>query len=99
MDIQELSKIQNVNFTVTSAELLKFTEAITDKVIAAMKTDLIKEPKLYTRVEVMEKLNICSSTLWAWTKNGIIEGKRIGNKRFYTEVEVNRLMNLNPEDC
>ena len=58
-----------------------------------LKEELItREPKLYTRSELKEKLGICDSTLWNYEKHGLINGKKIGNRKYFSESEVERLM-------
>jgi len=51
-----------------------------------------REPKLYTRTELKEKLGICDTTLWNYEKHGLINGKKIGNRKYFSESEVERLI-------
>lgn len=52
------------------------------------------EEKLYTREEVLSKFQICPATLCTWQKNGIIIPKKLGNRVYYPESEINRLSRL-----
>jgi excisionase family DNA binding protein len=50
------------------------------------------EPKaqtvFLTREQVGELLNVCLSTVWGWTKAGILKSYRVGNQVRYVEAEV-----------
>lgn len=50
------------------------------------------DEKVFNRKEVVEKFGICETTLWRWDKMGLIESKKIGNRVFYPESEIKRLM-------
>jgi predicted transcriptional regulator len=52
-----------------------------------------KEPRFYTRDEVMKFLHITSdTTLWKWEKKGIIRSKKIGGRNLYPASEIEQLM-------
>jgi hypothetical protein len=69
---------------------MAFGQDIADR---AVKSYIEKhDEKVYSRNDVIEKFKICSATLWRWEKNGLIEGKKIGNRSFFAESEINRLV-------
>jgi hypothetical protein len=35
---------------------------------------------------------VCSATLWRGDKIGLIQGKKIGNRRYYSESEIKELI-------
>jgi excisionase family DNA binding protein len=41
-----------------------------------------------TREQVCDMLNVCLSTVWGWTKAGILKSYRVGNQVRYIETEV-----------
>lgn len=92
MDLKTIIKENpEINLTVKAVELLEFGQNIA----AQTAQTVIKnhEEKIYSRSEVIQKFKICSATLWRWDKMGLIKGKKIGNRRFYPESEVKRLIN------
>jgi hypothetical protein len=81
-----------INITVKAADLLQFGESIAN---TALKAFLQKhDEKVYSRQQVIDKFGICSATLWRWTRLGLIQSKKIGNRIFYPESEIKRLTNL-----
>ncbi|MFC2110870.1 MerR family transcriptional regulator [Bacteroidota bacterium] len=91
MDLNEFIKnYPNVNITIKASDLLEFGQSIA---IITAKTILRNhDEKVYTRKEVIQKFNVCSSTLWRWDKMGLIQGKKIGNRKYYSESEIKRLI-------
>ena len=82
----------NINITINAEDLMKFGQNIAS---LTAQTVLDKhEEKVFTRDEVIEKFNICSATLWRWSKLGLISSKKIGNRRYYPESEIKRLTSL-----
>jgi predicted DNA-binding transcriptional regulator AlpA len=79
-----------INLTVNAGQLMEFGESIADR---AVKTFLQKnDEKVYSRKEVAEKFGICETSLWRYTKMGLIESKKIGARVFYPESEIKRMM-------
>jgi len=80
----------SINITINAGDLMAFGQYIATN---TAQTILDKhEEKIYTRNEVMQKFNICSATLWRWDKMGLIQGKKIGNRKYYSESELKRLI-------
>lgn len=46
------------------------------------------EMHLYTREQAMDFLQICSTTLWQITKDGLIQSRRIKSKVFYLKNDL-----------
>ncbi|WP_019669923.1 helix-turn-helix domain-containing protein [Eudoraea adriatica] len=77
-------------------DLPKATELILEKLLAIeeelrnIKENLQpKDPvELLTREETAEYLKISLSTLWHWSKKGILPSYGIGNRVFYKRSEV-----------
>jgi predicted DNA-binding transcriptional regulator AlpA len=75
---------------VKAGELMEFGQQIAERTV---KTFLQQhDEKVYSRQQVTEKFGICSATLWRWDKMGLIENRKIGNRVFYSESEIKRLM-------
>ncbi|WP_431159093.1 helix-turn-helix transcriptional regulator [Winogradskyella poriferorum] len=80
-------------------------EQLQRKIIEGVKTQLEdlkkhfkpKEPKEYlTRHELAEMLSIDLSTVYNWTKKGILTAHQIGGRVFYLRSEVeNAIVKLN----
>lgn len=80
-----------VNLTINAGELLEFGQNLA---IQTVKTFLQKhDEKVYSRKEVVQKFGICEATLWRWSKMGLIESKKIGNRVFYPESSIKNLLN------
>lgn len=78
-----------VTFNVSLESLKEFGRTIANELKGELAA---REPKLYTRTELKEKLGICDTTLWNYEKHGLINGKKIGNRKYFSESEVERLM-------
>jgi hypothetical protein len=86
----ELTKIiqehPEINITVKGSDLLNYGLTIAKE--TAKEIIDKKEEKLYTRTEIMDKFDVCSTTLWRWDKLGIITSKKIGNRKYYPESQI-----------
>jgi len=79
-----------LSITLKGNDLIDFAESIAKK--AAKQALSQHSEKLYTRAEIIEKFKISSPTLWRWEKAGLIESKKIGNKKFYPESIIKKIM-------
>lgn len=53
------------------------------------------ETKIYTRIETAKKFKVTAATLRNWERNGCIEApSRIGRRVYFTEDQINRILNL-----
>ena len=86
----------NINLTVIASDLLKFGQNIATQTAQTVLNN--HEEKVFTRNEVKEKFNVCDATLWRWDKLGLIMGKKIGNRKYYPESEIKRLLSLKGGD-
>lgn len=81
----------SIIIAISAADLIEFGKNIASE---SAKIVLAKfEYKMYTPDEVMGKFNICRATLWRWDKEGFIKGKKIGQRKYYSEDEINNAMN------
>lgn len=44
------------------------------------------------RADVVQIFGIAPSTLWLWTKKGVITAKKMGNRVFYTRADVEKAL-------
>lgn len=87
---QIIKENPGINITVKAGELLEFGQSIADM---TLKSFLQKhEEKVYSRKDVVQKFGICEATLWRWEKMNLIESNKIGNRVFYPESEIKRLI-------
>lgn len=80
----------NINLTIKANDLMEFGNNIAEK--TATKVLNNHDEKIFSRSEVIEKFKVCSATLWRWDKMGLINGRKIGNRKYYPESEIKRLM-------
>jgi hypothetical protein len=90
MDVKKIIKENpGINLTINAGDLMEFGQSIASLTAQTVLNN--HDEKVFTRNEVIEKFNICSATLWRWDKLGLIQGKKIGNRRYYSESEIKRL--------
>ena len=56
-------------------------------------SDSSDQESLITKKEVMEKLNISSTTLWIWEKRKYLVPVKIGHRIFYRRQDIEDLTN------
>lgn len=67
---------------------------VSDEVSKALEADRVKRQfvKRYTREETAEKIGISTVTLWEWVKSGKINSVKVGKRQYFTEEEINRIL-------
>ena len=84
--------------------ILTLTETGVNAIIKAIRLALLEEMRvkesdssdqesLITKKEVMEKLNISSTTLWIWEKRKYLVPVKIGRRIFYKRQDIEDLTN------
>ena len=90
--LQELLQQQNVSFTVTNEQLLKFATLL----LSGAKDiyEKVEEPEQYlTRKQTAKMLDVDLSTLWRWdTQLDYLHPIEIGGKRKYKLSDVNKIL-------
>ena len=91
MNIEKLiQENPSLNLTINAEDLLEFGEAIANK---TAQTVLYKNSdRFLSRQEVMDRFGICSSSLWRYTKMGLLPSKKLGNRLFYPESGLKELV-------
>lgn len=91
MDLEKLLQYYpEVNITIKAKDLFSFANQIAIRTANHILEN--KTEKVFTRDEVIKKFNISSSTLYRWTKNGFLKSNQIGNRTFYSETEIEKLI-------
>ena len=91
MTIENLIKENpGINITVKAGELMEFGQQIADRAVKVYIER--KDEKVYSRKDVTQIFGICQASLWRYTKMGLIDSKKIGNRVFYPESEIKRLI-------
>ena len=69
-----------------------------NQLLEGSKTELLPlmvnaaQEKLLTKKEVMEKFNVCHTTLWNWARNKYLIPVKIGRKVCYRQTDVERVI-------
>ena len=85
-----LDELRDTMQLIVSAEVQKAIDILTPK--------KNNDPELLTRKETAKILGISLVTLWNWTSNGILPGKRIGTRiRYEKQLVYNSLKNIEPQ--
>lgn len=96
MDIQRLiEENPQINITVSGQDLQEYSKSLVKETTEALLQK--QEERVFTAVEVEQKFNICPATRWRWDKMGILKGQRIGNRLYYLESDLQKLMNKKRE--
>jgi len=91
MNLNDLIKENpTINITINGSDLLQFGQDIANQA-ARIALNENKEI-LHTRNEAMTKFDVCAATLWRWDKLGLIKGKKIGHRKYYTESDIKLLL-------
>jgi hypothetical protein len=91
MTIENLIKENpGINLTVNAGELMEFGQNIATQTANEILEN--HREKLYTAKEFEDSFNVCPATRWRWDKMGLIRSKKIGNRIYYPESEIKRLM-------
>lgn len=76
----------------TPNDLENMISRLLDKKLASISISHIEETKpkdgLFKRIAAAKRLQISTVTLDAWTKAGIINARRIGTRKYYTEKDL-----------
>lgn len=81
---------KSVVINVTLEQLLQFGKKIAEDAVN-MAMDKQKE-RLLSRKEVIEMFGISPTTLWRWQDYNQIKYKKIGNRNYYPEYEIRKMI-------
>lgn len=88
------SGVTDFNVTLHFGEFLKICDYVVQKTVAAMPMAVTASAaeNLLSKKQVMEKFNVCETTLWNWRKNKYLEAVKVGRKVFYRYVDVQKAL-------
>lgn len=93
-----LSLIENgvtgLNLTLTLEGLKDFSEDLIEKAKEKLLPILVSAAKeeLLSKQEVMERFNVCPTTLYNWSKKGYLIPVKMGRKVFYRPSDVESIL-------
>lgn len=88
------SGVTDLTLNIKGEDLLSFA----DSLIAKAKEQLLPvmvsaaQEQLLSKKEVLEKFNVCPTTLWNWSKSGYLVPVKIGRKVSYRQADIERLI-------
>lgn len=88
------SGVTDLTLNIKGDDLLTFA----DSLIAKAKEQLLPvmvsaaQEQLLSKKEVLEKFNVCPTTLWNWSKSGYLVPVKIGRKVSYRQADIERLI-------
>lgn len=88
------SGVTDLTLNIKGEDLLTFA----DSLIAKAKEQLLPvmvsaaQEQLLSKKEVLEKFNVCPTTLWNWSKSDYLVPVKIGRKVSYRQADIERLI-------
>lgn len=88
------SGVTGLTLNIKIEDLIKFANHFINETKEALLTPLVKESqeKLLPKAEVLDRFNICPTTLWNWEKKKYIEPVKIVRKVYYRQADVQCLI-------
>lgn len=83
---KHITQLHDITPSELQEGILRHIEFKLKEIINSLDTN--QKVRLLTREQTADMLSITLSTLWAWTKKGILKSYRIGNKIMYKQHEV-----------
>lgn len=88
------SGVTGVSLNILIEDLVEFADRIVEQTTEKLLKPMVKQSqeKLLPKAEVLEKFNICPSTLWNWERKKYIVPVKIGRKVYYRQADVECLI-------
>lgn len=88
------SGVTGLTLNIKIEDLVEFANHFISEAKEALLSPMVKQSqeKLLPKADVLEKFNICPSTLWNWEKKKYIEPVKIGRKVYYRQADVECLI-------
>ena len=89
------SGVTGLSLNIQIEDLVEFADHIINQATEKLLPPMVKESeeRLLTKAEVLEKFNVCPTTLWNWEKKKkYIEPVKIGRKVYYRRANVESLI-------
>ena len=89
-------KPDQISLTMTGTGLIELVKTIRLMLLEEIESQPPKESNsevgVMTKQEVIEKLNVSSTTLWLWEKKKYLVSVKIGRRIFYRRCDIENLM-------
>ena len=88
------SGVTGVSLNILIEDLVEFADRIVEQTTEKLLKPMVKQSQeeLLPKAEVLEKFNICPSTLWNWERKKYIAPVKIGRKVYYRQDDVECLI-------
>lgn len=88
------SGVTGLTLNIKIEDLVEFANHFISEAKEALLSPMVKQSqeKLLPKADVLEKFNICPSTLWNWERKKYIEPVKIGRKVYYRQADVECLI-------
>lgn len=88
------SGVTDLTLNIKGEDLLTFADSLIAKAKEQLLPVMVSAAKeqLLSKKEVLEKFNVCPTTLWNWSKSGYLVPVKIGRKVSYRQADIERLI-------
>ncbi len=88
------SGVTGLTLNIKGEDLLTFADSLIAKAKEQLLPVMVRaaQEQLLSKKEVLEKFNVCPTTLWNWSKSGYLIPVKIGRKVSYRQVDIERLI-------
>ena len=88
------SGVTGVSLNILIEDLVEFADRIVEQTTEKLLKPMVKQSQeeLLPKAEVLEKFNICPTTLWNWERKKYIVPVKIGRKVYYRQADVECLI-------
>ena len=88
------SGVTGLTLTLKSEDLKEFAHLLIEKAKEQLLPVMVSSSHeaLLTKKEVLEKFNVCHTTLWNWERKGYLIPVKIGRKVSYRQADIERII-------
>ena len=88
------SGVTGLTLNIKGEDLVSFAESLIEKAKSQLLPVMVSaaQETLLTKKEVLEKFDVCPTTLWNWSKKGYLVPVKIGRKISYRQADIERLI-------
>ena len=86
--------VTGLTLTLKSEDLKEFAHLLIEKAKEQLLPVMVSasHEALLTKKEVLEKFNVCHTTLWNWERKGYLIPVKIGRKVSYRQADIERII-------
>ena len=88
------SGVTGLTLTLKSEDLKEFAHLLIEKAKEQLLPVMVSasHEQLLTKKEVLDKFNVCHTTLWNWERKGYLISVKIGRKVSYRQADIERII-------